>query len=225
MNTKILSVITAVSIFASGICVGNYSNAYQDGYDKGYTVGKAAAIQSEAVETNAITTTQAKAVTTTTETKSKKQRLDKPVLDAPEVWGDSIFLSWNDVDNADFYFVYRSTSENGEFKYIGSTDPAYWMDSDVSRGVRYYYKVKALPVQSSETYRSSLKSDWRSMKLPNASTYSDSSNSYTYEQTVYITNTGSKYHRYGCQYLRQSCISINKSDAISYGYTACSRCW
>ncbi|MBR2744780.1 MAG: hypothetical protein IKE01_05765 [Clostridia bacterium] len=43
-------------------------------------------------------------------------------------------------------------------------------------------------------------------------------------QTVYITNTGSKYHRSGCQYLRRSCHAISKSNAISRGYDACSRC-
>ena len=44
-------------------------------------------------------------------------------------------------------------------------------------------------------------------------------------QTVYITNTGEKYHRAGCQYLRQSQIAISLDDAINQGYTACSRCW
>lgn len=43
--------------------------------------------------------------------------------------------------------------------------------------------------------------------------------------TVYITDTGSKYHRYGCQYLRQSCQEISISDAESQGYTPCSVCW
>lgn len=43
--------------------------------------------------------------------------------------------------------------------------------------------------------------------------------------TVYITNTGSKYHRSGCQYLRKSCIPISLDDAKSQGYTACSKCW
>lgn len=42
--------------------------------------------------------------------------------------------------------------------------------------------------------------------------------------TVYITNTGSKYHRSGCQYLRKSKIAISKSNAQSQGYTPCSRC-
>ena len=45
------------------------------------------------------------------------------------------------------------------------------------------------------------------------------------EQTVYITRTGSKYHRDGCQYLHQSKIPISLSDAQARGYTACSKCW
>lgn len=47
----------------------------------------------------------------------------------------------------------------------------------------------------------------------------------TWSETVYITDTGEKYHRLGCQYLRESCIAIPRNEAISQGYTACSRCW
>lgn len=42
---------------------------------------------------------------------------------------------------------------------------------------------------------------------------------------VYITRTGEKYHRYGCRYLRQSCIPISLNTAISTGYDACSICY
>lgn len=55
-------------------------------------------------------------------------------------------------------------------------------------------------------------------------TYSSNSSSYSNNYTVYITATGSKYHSYGCLYLRNSCYSISLSDAIAQGYTACSRC-
>ena len=41
---------------------------------------------------------------------------------------------------------------------------------------------------------------------------------------VYITNTGSKYHRSTCSYLRRSKIGISEDDAIAQGYTPCSRC-
>lgn len=52
----------------------------------------------------------------------------------------------------------------------------------------------------------------------------EQSNSETSE-TVYVTNTGSKYHRAGCQYLRKSQIPISLSDAKASGYSACSKCW
>ena len=42
--------------------------------------------------------------------------------------------------------------------------------------------------------------------------------------TVYITKTGEKYHRDGCQYLSKSQIAIDLDQAKLRGYTACSRC-
>lgn len=41
---------------------------------------------------------------------------------------------------------------------------------------------------------------------------------------VYVTRTGKKYHRAGCQYLRSSQRKIDLSEAMDGGYTACSRC-
>lgn len=46
----------------------------------------------------------------------------------------------------------------------------------------------------------------------------------TVERMVYITNTGEKYHEYGCRYLSQSCIKISYKKALSRGYDACSIC-
>ena len=56
--------------------------------------------------------------------------------------------------------------------------------------------------------------------------YSDnsySSNSYS-SATVYITKTGSKYHRAGCVSLRRSSIEIDRDQAIARGYDACKIC-
>lgn len=52
----------------------------------------------------------------------------------------------------------------------------------------------------------------------------NSSPQVTYDYTVYITATGSKYHRWGCQYLKESCYYLLRSDAISRGYAPCSVC-
>lgn len=46
----------------------------------------------------------------------------------------------------------------------------------------------------------------------------------TQSTTVYITNTGEKYHRDGCGYLSQSKNAISLSSAQAIGYTPCSRC-
>ncbi|MDE7311440.1 MAG: peptidoglycan-binding protein [Eubacterium sp.] len=46
----------------------------------------------------------------------------------------------------------------------------------------------------------------------------------TRELTVYVTDTGSKYHRDGCRYLSRSKHAIDLSVAQSLGYDACSVC-
>jgi hypothetical protein len=43
-------------------------------------------------------------------------------------------------------------------------------------------------------------------------------------QTVYVTDTGEKYHRDGCRYLAKSKNAIELSDAINQGYGACKIC-
>jgi len=41
---------------------------------------------------------------------------------------------------------------------------------------------------------------------------------------VYITKSGEKYHREGCQHLRKSARSIPLSEAVEKGYEPCKRC-
>lgn len=57
-----------------------------------------------------------------------------------------------------------------------------------------------------------------------ANTVTQQPSSKNNSQTVYITETGKKYHRAGCRYLSRSEIAIKESSAISEGYTACSVC-
>lgn len=42
---------------------------------------------------------------------------------------------------------------------------------------------------------------------------------------VYVTATGSKYHKLGCQYLSSSCYKISYQEAAYDGYEPCSRCY
>ena len=43
-------------------------------------------------------------------------------------------------------------------------------------------------------------------------------------ETVYVTESGEKYHRSYCQYLRNSKIPITLKDAVGKGYGRCSKC-
>lgn len=44
------------------------------------------------------------------------------------------------------------------------------------------------------------------------------------EQTVYVTDTGKKYHSDGYQYLKKSKIAISLDKAKARGYSPCSKC-
>ena len=44
------------------------------------------------------------------------------------------------------------------------------------------------------------------------------------EPRVYVTTYGDRYHSAGCSYLAKSQHAMGKHEAISKGYTACSRC-
>jgi micrococcal nuclease len=46
----------------------------------------------------------------------------------------------------------------------------------------------------------------------------------TADITVYVTRTGSKYHRGSCSYLRKSRIPMSLKEACAAGYGPCSRC-
>ena len=53
-------------------------------------------------------------------------------------------LSWDAVEGADFYRIYRATSKNGTYSYLKSTHSTAFTDSSAVTGVNYYYKVKSV---------------------------------------------------------------------------------
>ena len=54
------------------------------------------------------------------------------------------YLKWSAVTGASKYYVYRAGSQNGTYKYIGSTTKTNYTDTTASAGYAYYYKVKAI---------------------------------------------------------------------------------
>ena len=54
------------------------------------------------------------------------------------------YLKWSAVTGASKYEVYRAGSQNGTYKYIGSTTKTNYTDTTAGAGYAYYYKVKAV---------------------------------------------------------------------------------
>ena len=54
------------------------------------------------------------------------------------------YIKWTAVAGASKYYVYRSTSKDGTYEYIGYTTKTNYTDSKANAGYTYYYKVKAI---------------------------------------------------------------------------------
>jgi len=62
------------------------------------------------------------------------------------------------------------------------------------------------------------------VEVKNDTTIPTTENADKKEITVYITNSGAKYHTNGCQSLSKSKIPITLNEAKAQGYTPCSKC-
>ena len=58
------------------------------------------------------------------------------------------YIYWSAVDGANRYYVYRSTTKDGTYSFLGSTANLNYTDSKAEAGTTYYYKVKAGIVNS-----------------------------------------------------------------------------
>ena len=54
------------------------------------------------------------------------------------------YVSWDKVEGAAKYQVYRATSKNGTYKLVSTTTNRYYKDSKASKNKTYYYKVVAV---------------------------------------------------------------------------------
>ncbi|NMA68871.1 MAG: cell wall-binding protein [Desulfitobacterium sp.] len=61
-------------------------------------------------------------------------------------------LTWDTVSSAIFYSVYRSASPDGTYTGIATVNTPYYVDTSVTSGVTYYYKIQAIGASSTSTY-------------------------------------------------------------------------
>lgn len=56
----------------------------------------------------------------------------------------SVYVKWKKAKNSKKYLVYRATSKKGKYKKIATTSRTYFLNSKLSKGKTYYYKVRAV---------------------------------------------------------------------------------
>lgn len=78
--------------------------------------------------------------------------------------GRTVTLSWKKVGGASVYYIYRATSKNGAYSYVGSTKKTSFKNSKLKKGKKYYYKVSAVKVGNGVKARSNL-SSYRGKKI------------------------------------------------------------
>lgn len=162
-----------------------------------------------------------------------KTTLDRPQISV-SVSRKHATIRINKVSGAKRYRIYmkkKCESCGGTWVRIKTTTLLRYTKKSLALGETYYFKVKAYGKNKAKSDFSKVKT----VKIDGTKTAKTSvptsgssnivsSTTATVSSTVYITSTGTKYHRASCGSLSKSKISISKSDAIAKGYTACARC-
>ena len=89
---------------------------------------------------------------------SASPNLTAPVIKTASVSYNSIIVSWNAVEGAEGYEVYRSTSKDGSYKRIKTTAALSFTNTKLTCGKVYYYKVRAFRSTEDGISRSSFSS-------------------------------------------------------------------
>lgn len=69
--------------------------------------------------------------------------LDKPILECSSTTATKVYLTWEAVDEARYYYVYRSTKKDGTYKYLHTTSKLKYTDKTAKANKIYYYKIYA----------------------------------------------------------------------------------
>ena len=83
--------------------------------------------------------------------------LKKKFVATPDVkikeYSKSIKLSWNNIDGADKYAVYKKASGESEWTKLTTTENTTYKDNAVKKGKTYYYRVRAIDGKTTSGYK------------------------------------------------------------------------
>lgn len=64
-------------------------------------------------------------------------------------------LSWDKVEGANKYYIYRRDTKSGSLKLVAKTSKLYYKDTNVSKNKTYYYKVRAYQIKNNKVVKKS----------------------------------------------------------------------
>ena len=64
-------------------------------------------------------------------------------------------LSWDNVEGANKYYIYRRDSKTGSLKLVAKTSKLYYKDTNVKKNKTYYYRVKAYQIKNKKIVKKS----------------------------------------------------------------------
>ena len=67
---------------------------------------------------------------------------EKPIVNVKRRTSNSVELSWNQVEGVVYYEIYRATQQNGTYHKLITTKATNYVNSSLSKGKTYYYKVR-----------------------------------------------------------------------------------
>lgn len=83
---------------------------------------------------------------------SAKTALNAPTMTLKSESSSSIRIAWLAVPGATAYQIYRSSTINGTYAWVSTTSSSSYLNTGLSTGTTYYYKVRAYRIQSGVTY-------------------------------------------------------------------------
>ncbi|MFU0826151.1 MAG: Fibronectin type-III domain-containing protein [Lachnoclostridium sp.] len=114
-----------------------------------------------------------------------------PTVSVKKTTATTASLSIGKVSGADSYKIYRATSKNGCYKYIGTTKTKSYKDTGLKSNKTYYYKVKACDKVNGKTLVSKISKVVKAT-LAKKTTTSKTSTQKTTATTSAKTTTASK---------------------------------
>lgn len=134
----------------------------------------------------------------------------------------SVTVTWkklkSGISGYEIKYSKNKSMRNATIKRVGKTTSSKKI-SGLKASTKYYVQVRSYKNVDGKKYVSA----WSAKKSVKTKAAPKSKAKAT-GGTVYITNTGEKYHRSTCRSLRASKHAISKSSAIAQGYTACKVC-